>query len=79
MKLWVLEVTWPNNFDQHHFLALGLSYPKLNSVRSYFRLLWLRCNGNPYTQILAELPYALRADITMKVYGLNIKNVNMYN
>ncbi|XP_035714709.1 uncharacterized protein LOC118438473 [Folsomia candida] len=62
------------NVMEHHFLALGLSYPKLNSVRSYFRLLWLRCNGNPYTQILAELPYALRADITMKVYGLNIKN-----
>lgn len=60
---------------ENHFETLGISYRKIEEVRHYFKLLWCRCRGMVYFNIMAELPYPLRADMAMEIYGMNVRSV----
>ncbi|ODN04676.1 Cyclic nucleotide-gated channel rod photoreceptor subunit alpha, partial [Orchesella cincta] len=59
---------------ESHYAALGLSSTKIDEVRHYFKLLWCRCKGVMLYSLMEELPYPLRADVAMEIYGPNLKS-----
>lgn len=58
-------------------MNLGISDIKIGEVRHYFKLLWCRCRGVDLYDLMEELPYSLRADVAMEIYGPNMKSVNV--
>jgi len=43
-------------FIQHHFQYLGLGETRIDEIKKYFMLLWVRCNGVCFTDLLRHLP-----------------------
>jgi len=59
---------------ESHFATLGISNSKIEEVRHYFKLHWCRCRGMRFYGLMEELPYTIRADVAMEIYGPNMRS-----